>query len=112
MDRPIYGKDFKLSEANDFMSKLEIYVNHLEAENAKLVREMIFQTGRAKNYEELSNKLEDELSSLKQDINKIKADAIREAVKACSEFEQIIYTRVHVDCLAEYADKVEKGEVK
>jgi hypothetical protein len=50
----------------------------------------------------------------KSDLNKIKADAIREAIKVCDKYEQVvacsISTSIEVKDLEEHANRIEAGE--
>ena len=69
-------------------------IEELEAKNAKLKQEL--------------NSLVAGLHSEK-DINKIKADAIREAADKCAWWHDREF--VKIDEIIDYADKVEKGEI-
>jgi len=76
-----YGLSELINEqsANSCLVEAIEHIEHLEAENAKL----------------------------KQDINKIKADAIkRMAIRICDDEFKADY-----DEIIEYADKIEKGEI-
>lgn len=54
--------------------------------------------------------LESENTKLKQNINKIKADAIREAADKCAWWHDRKF--VKIDEIIDYADKIEKGGIE
>ena len=99
-DLRFYGVYIDKQLASDFSIDLAGHIEHLEAENAKLQQEL--------------NSLVAGLHSEK-DINKIKADAIREIIGKPDMIQVSnfgITKIVLVDALIDYADKIEKGETE
>lgn len=108
MNRPKYEA---YKDHEDYKRDMVIYANHLEAENAKLKEQLslIHDESRGLGQKCVEGTCEHNAYSLMlrkkdRDINKIKADAIREAS------EEVVLTMIEAVRLNDYADKIEKGE--